>query len=72
MLNIGYNPTVSSDNEKKNIEVHIFDFQENLYNNNITIYFKYKIRNEIEFKNIDLLKKQLLSDKKNILSLFGS
>ena len=62
MLNIGYNPTI--ENEKKTIEVNIFKFSEDIYNNKISISFIKRIRNEKKFKNLNELKKQLIIDKK--------
>ena len=62
MLNIGYNPTIK--NEKKTIEVNIFKFSEDIYNNKISISFIKRIRNEKKFKNLNELKKQLIIDKK--------
>lgn len=67
MLNIGYNPTIK--NEKKSIEVNIFKFSEDIYNNKISINFIRRIRNEKKFKNLNELKKQLIKDKKKVKSI---
>ena len=67
MLNIGYNPTIK--NEKKSIEVNIFKFSEDIYNNKISINFIRRIRNEKKFKNLNELKKQLIIDKKKVKSI---
>ena len=67
MLNNGYNPTIK--NEKKSIEVNIFEFSEDIYNNKISINFIRRIRNEKKFKNLNELKKQLIKDKKKIKSI---
>lgn len=64
MLNIGYNPTIK--NEKKSIEVNIFKFSDEVYNNKILINFIKRIRNEKKFKNLNELKKQLIIDKKKV------
>jgi len=64
MLNIGKNPTVNADNNIK-IEVHIFEFNKIIYGNFIEILFVKKIRDEIKFDNLELLRKQLESDKIN-------
>ena len=61
MLNIGTNPTFNQ--TKLSIEVHIFNFNHNLYNEMITIEFIQRIRNEKKFKSIDELKHQLSIDK---------
>ena len=62
MLNIGYKPTI--ENKKKTIEVNIFKFSKDIYNNKISINFIKRIRNEKKFKNLNELKKQLIIDKK--------
>ena len=48
---------------KLSIEVHIFNFNQNLYNEIITIEFIRRIRNEKKFKSVDELKYQLSIDK---------
>ena len=71
MLNIGTRPTVST-NFKTNIEVHIFDFNEDLYNKEITIIFKKYIREEKRFEDKSQLQKQLNDDKRIVLSYLKS
>lgn len=62
MLNIGTNPTVSNDN-KISIEVHIFNFDKDIYNEYLTIEFIEKIRNVKKFASLSQLKIQLVKDK---------
>jgi|TARA_B110000261_G_C13053167_1_gene345052 riboflavin kinase/FMN adenylyltransferase len=61
MLNIGFRPTIGNQLEIS-IEVHIFDFNGNLYGQVITVEFVNKIRDERHFKDIEQLKKQLEID----------
>ena len=61
MLNVGYRPTVNG--KDKRFEVHIFNFNSNIYNKKIKIEFIKKIRNEKKFKNLEELKNQLKKDK---------
>jgi riboflavin kinase/FMN adenylyltransferase len=61
MLNVGYRPTVNG--KDKRFEVHIFDFNSNIYNKKIKIEFIEKIRSEKKFKNLAELKNQLKKDK---------
>ncbi len=67
MLNIGTRPTVSS-NFETNIETHIFDFSDDLYNKEIKIIFKKYIREEKKFPDKAQLQKQLSEDKRIALS----
>jgi riboflavin kinase/FMN adenylyltransferase len=70
MLNIGNNPTIEG--KGRSIEVNIFNFNMDIYNQDATIYFIERLRNEIKFNGLDELTKQLALDKINserILSL---
>jgi len=61
MLNSGYRPTV--DGKVHTIEVNIFDFDENIYDQPLTIEYVDKLRDEIKFHNFDALRNQLEKDK---------
>jgi riboflavin kinase/FMN adenylyltransferase len=61
MLNIGVRPTVNGNG--RTIEVHIFDFNEEIYGEKITIQFIEQIRKEQKFPNVEALKLQLAVDK---------
>ncbi len=61
MLNIGYKPTVP--NSMLSIEVNIFEFNQQVYNEHVVIEFVKKIRDERKFKNLQELKTQLSKDK---------
>ena len=61
MMNIGTRPTLNGD--KQTIEVHIFEFDKNIYDSTLTIHFIEKIRDEQRFESLDALKKQLIKDK---------
>ena len=65
VTNIGYNPTVSDEKNKKFIETHILDFDEDIYGEKIEIYFYEFLRKEQKFESFDYLKEQLKLDKKN-------
>ena len=65
MLNIGNRPTVSGKN--KTIEAHLFDFDTDIYGDEIKIEFLHFLREEQNFKSIDGLKEQLEKDKKESL-----
>lgn len=70
MLNIGYRPTFGG--TQKRMEVHIFDFNADIYNREITIEFYSKLRSEIKFQNIGALKAQLSEDKTNALKILNA
>ncbi|MDI6802479.1 MAG: bifunctional riboflavin kinase/FAD synthetase [Bacteroidota bacterium] len=62
MLNIGVRPTFSND-MRRVIEVHLFDFDEELYGKNVIINFHRRIRSEKKFASTDELIIQLNKDK---------
>jgi len=61
MGNIGVRPTI--DHGDLTIEVHIFDFDEDIYDKKITIQFVDRLRDEKKFENLEALKTQLAKDK---------
>ena len=63
MMNIGFNPTF--DQKEKSLEVHLFNFNENIYGETIRIYFHEYLRNEQKFETKEDLSRQLKLDKKN-------
>lgn len=66
MLNIGYRPTFNSESNIR-IEVHIFNFDEEIYDKIIKIEFVDRLRNEIKFNSAEELKLQLQKDKNSAL-----
>jgi riboflavin kinase/FMN adenylyltransferase len=69
MCNIGFRPTVNSNVDHKSIEVHIFNFEEDIYGMVITLNFIGKIRDEHKFSSIYELQEQLSKDKVSALNL---
>ena len=61
MMSIGNNPTIQG--AKWSIEVHIFDFNRDIYGEDIKITFVKKMRNEEKYADIGLLMKQLKADE---------
>ncbi|MBN1415093.1 MAG: bifunctional riboflavin kinase/FAD synthetase [Bacteroidales bacterium] len=70
MANIGVRPTIESQDHKQTVEVHIFNFEENIYEKPIKLFFKDRIRNEIKFASVNDLIKQLDEDKRLIMVRF--
>jgi riboflavin kinase/FMN adenylyltransferase len=67
MAYIGSRPTVNG--LTRNIEVNIFDFNEEIYNQTIRMEFHHYIRGDVKFSSLDELKVQLAQDKVDVLSL---
>jgi riboflavin kinase/FMN adenylyltransferase len=70
MLNIGYRPTVNG--KVKSIEVHIFDFSNDIYGESLKILFVKRIREEKKFSDIEALKAQLKIDEKASLRILNT
>lgn len=69
MTNIGMRPTI--DAHKLTIETNIFDFDEDIYYESISVCLLKRIRNEKKFATLDLLQKQLAEDKSRILEILN-
>lgn len=70
MMNIGINPTV--DGIDQSLEVFFFDFQQNLYDQYLPIFFHEYVREEKKFENLDALKLQLAQDEIFCKNFFNS
>ena len=68
MMSIGFNPTV--DGKKRTIEVNIFDFDKDVYNQEIRVNFVEWLRKEKKFSDLEKLKKQIAADKQATLKVF--
>ena len=70
LLNIGTKPTF--DSQKVSTEANIFDFNDNIYNEKITVEVIKRLRDEIKFENIEALVRQIQKDKKECTKFFSS
>lgn len=68
MLNIGCRPTFDNGSERS-IEVNIFDFSGDIYNEKMRIEFVHYVRKEIKFGSIVDLTAQIEKDKETIIQL---
>jgi riboflavin kinase/FMN adenylyltransferase len=62
MMNIGNRPTVNG--KHQTIEVHFFDFEDDLYGHHLTVELIYFLREEHKFNSVELLILQLQKDEK--------
>lgn len=61
MMSIGFRPTV--DGKKRVIEVNMFDFDQQIYDQALKVYVKKYLRAEVKFNGLDELVKQIDQDK---------
>ncbi len=76
LVNIGFRPTVERElgrkTKKLTAELHILNFKGNLYGKTLEVTFKKRIRNEIQFKSLEILKNQIKKDVKSADNLIKS
>lgn len=70
MINIGIRPTFNG--KKMSMEVHLFDFDGNLYGKHLSVTFYKRIRGERKFESMEALSRQLANDKRQIEAFLES
>lgn len=70
MASIGRNVSFE-ENRPVSVEVHIFDFHDDIYGEHVTVRWLKKLRSEIKFDTIDALIAQLEDDEKNSRAYFN-
>jgi len=60
IANMGNRPSVGG--TMPVLEVHLFNFYQEIYSQRLEVIFKHKIREEKKFKNLDMLKSQIIKD----------
>lgn len=71
MLNIGTRPTLANSDERS-IEVHIFDFHDNIYDKELRLSLVKRTRGEVRFASKEQLILQLQQDAAEIKTILGS
>ncbi len=62
VVNLGYRPTVSSDKAERVLEIHLLDFDRDIYGKDIEVRFVQYLRPEQKFENVDALVRQIELD----------
>jgi riboflavin kinase/FMN adenylyltransferase len=63
--NIGINPTVNDDSQRKTIETNIFDYDDDAYGSDVTVFFDHFSRGERKFRDKEELFAQIARDCEN-------
>ena len=72
MANIGKRPTIGDrDDDNFIIEVNIFDFDQDIYGQHITVRFLDRIRDEVKFAGLEALKAQLSQDREQAKAMLN-
>lgn len=67
VINIGNNPTFNA--QRKTVETHLLDFDEDIYNESVKVDLIERLRGEIKFENMEQLKNQISSDAEHTRNL---
>ena len=70
MMNIGIRPTIASPKRERTVEVNLFNFNGDLYNQSIKVAFLEWLRCERKFDSLRELKEQIAIDKEVVLNIF--
>ena len=72
VCNVGYKPTFKNPEDKQlSIEVHILNFEKNIYGEEVTVGWYKRIRSEKKFDGIESLKAQIQHDKEEAIRYFA-
>ncbi|MFC0558560.1 bifunctional riboflavin kinase/FAD synthetase [Halalkalibacter alkalisediminis] len=69
VCNVGFKPTFHNEANEPTIEVHLFSFDRDIYGEDVSLSWHYRIRDEQKFLNVDDLIKQINLDKEKAMSL---
>ena len=62
VINLGIRPTVSSGKSERVLEIHLFDFNRDIYGQDVEVHFLKFLRPEKKFENLDALVQQIRHD----------
>jgi riboflavin kinase / FMN adenylyltransferase len=69
VVNLGFRPTVSSGKSERVLEIHLLDFDRDIYGEDVEVRFMRYLRPEKKFENIDALVRQIEADVKQAREL---
>lgn len=72
VANVGVRPTIDDHTLKPILEVHLFDFSEDIYSKTAKVVFRHKIRDEKKFDGIEALKAAIMNDIEDAKAFFGA
>jgi riboflavin kinase/FMN adenylyltransferase len=71
VANIGIRPTLEKASGERVIEVHLFDFAEEIYGEDLEITFRRHLRPERKFPSLDALREQIAADAREARAVFA-
>lgn len=70
VCNVGYTPTFYENREQLTIEIHLIDFNQDIYGEQVTIKWYSRIRSEKKFASVEQLVNQITQDKQQTIDYF--
>lgn len=71
VCNVGYKPTFNKEALRVSVEVHVFDFNKDIYGEQVTVEWHQYLRKEQKFSGIEELVSQIEKDKQNAINYFN-
>lgn len=62
VANLGYRPTISQDHPERILEVHLLDFDQDIYGREVEVKFVQRLRDEMRLPDLEALKAQIAKD----------
>ncbi|MBO0959104.1 bifunctional riboflavin kinase/FAD synthetase [Neobacillus sp. MM2021_6] len=70
VCNVGFKPTFNNEARKQSVEVHLFDFDQEIYGDEVMVEWHHYIRKEQKFSGIEQLVAQIEKDKQQTIEYF--
>jgi riboflavin kinase/FMN adenylyltransferase len=71
-VNLGLRPTIAPQSVERRLELHLFDFSDDLYGKSIEVFFVQKLRDEQKFDSPEALKAQIRWDETEARRILAS
>lgn len=71
VVNLGYRPTVSAPGGERLLELHLFDFDRQIYGDDVEVEFRRFLRPEQKFASVELLREQITRDAETARSTWN-
>jgi riboflavin kinase/FMN adenylyltransferase len=69
VVNLGYRPTVETSKSERTLEIHLFDFERDIYGKDVEVRFIRYLRPEKKFESVEALARQIDLDVKQAREL---
>jgi len=71
-VNIGTNPTFTPDKQTLNVEAYLLDFDQDIYDETVTLEFVSRLRDELKYDSVEVLIKQIHLDVEQTRTILGA